>query len=143
MLVRVRRTPSPPPNAGESARVSPPRDAECAAATPTLGKEGEEEEEEEEEETVTNSSTRTRDNTNNRDLLKTEGLTLGVEVRRFLLERRVKSDSETSQSIDQYMRHVWRFLHYCEELAKTNPNEERNSYFISRQMFENYLRWYE
>ena len=50
MLVRVRRTPSPPPNAGESARVSPPRDAECAAATPTLGKEGEEEEEEEEEE---------------------------------------------------------------------------------------------
>ena len=41
------------------------------------------------------------------------------------------------------MRHVWRFLHYCEELAKANPNEERNSYFISRQMFENYLRWYE
>ena len=77
MLVRVRRTPSPPPNAGESARVSPPRDAECAAATPTLGKEGEEEEEEEEEETsatVTNSSTRTRDNTNYRNLLKTEGL---------------------------------------------------------------------
>ena len=77
MLVRVRRTPSPPPNAGKSARVSPPRDAECAAATPTLGKEGEEEEEEEEEETsatVTNSSTRTRDNTNYRNLLKTEGL---------------------------------------------------------------------
>ena len=47
MLVRVRRTPSPPPHAGDSARVSPPRDAECAAATPTLGKEGEEEEEEE------------------------------------------------------------------------------------------------
>ena len=57
MLVRVHRTPSPPPNAGESARVSSPRNAECAAATPTLGKEGEEEEEEEEEEeTVTNSS---------------------------------------------------------------------------------------
>ena len=77
MLVRVRRTTSPPPNAGESARVSPPRNAECAAATPTLGKEGEEEEEEEEEETsatVTNSSTRTRDNTNYRNLLKTEGL---------------------------------------------------------------------
>lgn len=75
MLVRVRRTPSPPPHAGESARVSPPRDAECAAATPTLGKEGEEEEEEEEETnaTVTNSSTRTRDNTDYRNLLKTEG----------------------------------------------------------------------
>jgi len=75
MLVRVRRKPSPPPNAGESARVSPPRDAECAAATPTLGKEEEEEEEEEEETnaTVTNSTTRTRDNTNYRDLLKTEG----------------------------------------------------------------------
>ena len=75
MLVRVRRKPSLPPNAGESARVSPPRDAECAAATPTLGKEGEEEEEEEEETnaTVTNSSTRTRDNTDYRNLLKTEG----------------------------------------------------------------------
>ena len=47
MLARARRTPSPPPNAGDSARVSPPRDAECAAATPTLGEEGEEEEEEE------------------------------------------------------------------------------------------------
>jgi len=81
MLVRVRRKQSSPPNAGESARVSPPRDAECAAATPTLGKEGEEEEEEEEEETVTNSSTRTRDNTNYRNLLKTEGKALrgGVE----------------------------------------------------------------
>ena len=81
MLARARRTPSPPPNAGDSARVSPPRDAECAAATPTLGKEGEEEEEEEEEETVTNSSTRTRDNTNYRNLLKTEGKALrgGVE----------------------------------------------------------------
>ena len=31
MLVRVRRKQSSPPNAGESARVSPPRDAECAA----------------------------------------------------------------------------------------------------------------
>ena len=144
MLVRVRRTPSPPPNAGESARVSPPRDAECAAATPTLGKEGEEEEEEEEEEkmqtTVTNSTTRTRDNTNYQDLLKSEGKALGEKVRSFLRGRGVKTETDSSLSIDQYMRHVWRFLRYCEEL---NPNEERNSYYISRQMFENYLRWYE
>ena len=144
MLVRVRRKPSLPPNAGESARVSPPRDAECAAATPTLGKEGEEEEEEEEEEkmqtTVTNSTTRTRDNTNYQDLLKSEGKALGEKVRSFLRGRGVKTETDSSLSIDQYMRHVWRFLRYCEEL---NPNEERNSYFISRQMFEDYLRWYE
>ncbi|CAL6288767.1 unnamed protein product [Bathycoccus prasinos] len=98
--------------------------------------------------TVMNSSTKSRDNTNYRKLLKTEGLSLGQAVRTILLNRRVKSDSEASQSIDQYMRHVWRFLHYCGELAKTNPNttnpnKERNSYFISRQMFENYIRWYE
>ena len=59
-------------------------------------------------------------------------------MRRFFLERRVKTDSETSQSIDQYMRHVWRFLRYCEELAKTNPNEERNSYYISRQIYSSF-----
>ena len=74
MLVRVRRTPSPPPNAGDSARVS---NAERAATLATLALGNEEEEEEEEEEetnaTVTNSTTRTRDNTNYRDLLKTEG----------------------------------------------------------------------
>ena len=147
MLARARRTPSPPPNAGDSARVSPPRDAECAAATPTLGEEGEEEEEEEEEEetnaTVTNSTTGTRDNTNYRELLKSEGKAVGEKVRSYLVKRGVKTETDSSLSIDQYMRHVWRFLFYCDELAKTNPNEERNSYYISRQMFEDYLRWYE
>ena len=66
MLVRVRRTPSPPPNAGDSARVS---NAERAAtlATLALGNEEEEEEEMEEEEeeeettaTVKNSSAEER-----------------------------------------------------------------------------------
>jgi hypothetical protein len=148
MLARARRTPSPPPNAGDSARVS---NAERAAtlATLALGNEEEEEEEMEEEEeeettaTVTNSSapsTRSRDTTNYQVRLKSVGQAIAKTVRQFLIDRGVKSDSEESKSIEQYMRHVYRYLNYCEEL---NPNEERNSYYISRQMFEDYLRWYE
>jgi len=148
MVVRVRRTPSPPPNAGDSARVS---NAERAAtlATLALGNEEEEEEEMEEEEeeettaTVKNSSapsTRSRDTTNYQVRLKSVGQAIAKTVRQFLIDRGVKSGSEQSKSIEQYMRHVYRYLNYCEEL---NPNEERNSYYISRQMFEDYLRWYE
>ena len=46
-----------------------------------------------------------------------------MELRRFLLERRVKLDSETSQSIDQYMRHVWRFLSAL--LRRTGEDESK------------------
>ena len=139
-------TPSPTPNAGDSAPVSSPRNAECAA-TPTLGKEEEEEEEEKEERETTATvihssapSTKSRDTTNYQEMLKPEGQAIGEVVKTSLLKRGVKSDSESSKSIDQYMRHVWRFLHYCEETAEQN---EKRIYFISRQMFENYLDWYE
>ena len=53
-------TPSPTPNAGDSAPVSSPRNAECAA-TPTLGKEEEEEEEEKEEEEETEETEETEE----------------------------------------------------------------------------------
>jgi len=143
---RRANTPSPPPNAGDSARVS---HAECAATLATLAQGNEEdeemeEEEEEEETTVKNSSapsTRIRDTTNYQARLKSEGQAIAGTVRRFLIDRGVKSGAEQSKSIEQYMRHVYRFLHYCE--VDADENGEKRVYFISRQMFENYLNWYE
>ena len=97
-------TPSPTPNAGDSAPVSSPRNAECAA-TPTLGKEEEDEEEEKEERETTATvihssapSTKSRDTTNYREMLKPEGQAIGEVVKTSLLKRGVKSDSESSKA---------------------------------------------
>lgn len=116
-FARRANTQSPPPNAGDSTRVFSRRYAECTA-TPTLGYEEEEQEEEERQTTATliNSSapsTKSRDTTNYRGELQPEGKAVGEAVRKFLVNRGVKSDSEESKSIEQYMRHV----------GKSNKNE--------------------